>query len=481
MKAAVAAGVTARIDGPAAFALTRSVTFANPIVAAGLSGLLALYAERAVTPVEACEVYLSRIKGLDGALGAFVHVDAEGARAAAHDSAERWRRGEARSLLDGAPIAIKANIAVAGWPWHAGIAAYRTRLAEMDADIVARLREAGAVLLGLTNMEEGAFGAVTDNPHFGRTHNPWDYDRTAGGSSGGSAAAVAAGLCVAALGTDTLGSVRIPSGFCGLYGHRPTPGLAPTDGLAPMSWTLDQPGVHARSAEDAGRLFAGICAAEPELAADLADPASSDELRAQFADTPLGLLTAEGVALSPEAVRAQEIAAAAARNAGLTVEPAHLGHIDLAEVRRLAMFVCAAESVAAHAEALAGDPDGFSPAYRAKLEIATSRTAADFARAQHDLAAASDAIREALSGYAAVILPTTPVAPFTFETAQPEATSQLTTLASVAGLAATAFPMGLDEAGLPRSVQAVAWDDETSLGLAALLAADPGAPPAYRG
>lgn len=458
------------------------VTFANPLIAAGLTGLTALYADRAVTPVEACEAYLSRIAGLDGGLGAYNHVDAAGARAAAHASAARWRRGEARSLLDGAPIAIKANVAVEGWPWHAGVGAYRGRRADADAPLVARLRDAGAVLLGLLNMHEGAYGATTDNPHFGRTHNPWNFDLTAGGSSGGSAAATAAGLCAAAVGTDTLGSVRIPSGFCGVWGHKPTPGLAPGGGVTPMGWALDQPGVHGRSAADAARLFAGVCAADAELAADLAEPAPPDALRESFAEVaPLGVLQVEGVALSPPAVEALSRAVAGTRAAGLVVEPAVLPEVDLPRLRRTALFICAVESAVEHAEALEREPGGFSDAYRETLLRSASAPAAELARAYRELRAGAEAIRDGLSGYGAVLLPTTPVAPFPFERAQPASTSALTTLASVGGLAATAFPVGLDDEGLPRSISAIGWDDEVTLGLAGLLAVDPGAPPAYRG
>ena len=458
------------------------VTFSNPLIAAGLTGLTELYADRAVTPVEACEAYLSRIAGLDGALGAYNHVDADGARAAAHASAERWRRGEARSLLDGAPIAIKANVAVEGWPWHAGVGAYRGRSAEEDAPLVARLREAGAVLLGLTNMHEGAYGATTDNPHFGRTHNPWNFDLTAGGSSGGSGAATAAGLCAAAIGSDTLGSVRIPSGFCGVWGHKPSAGLPPTGGITPMGWALDTAGTHGRSAADAARLFAGICASDPELAADLAEPASAKALRESFADVaPLGALQVDGVALSPPAAEALARAVAGARAAGLTVEPVRLPGADLPQLRRTALFICAVESAVEHAEAIERDPGGFSDAYREKMLRNADKPAIELARAYRDLQAGAEAIRDALSAYGAVLLPTTPVAPFPFEREQPASTSELTALASIAGLAATAFPVGLDDEGLPRSVSAVGWDDEVTLGLAELLAVDPGAPPAYRG
>lgn len=469
------------IDAGAPLCIMARVSFTNPLIAAGVCGLASLFTDRVLTPVEACEAYLSRIAGLDGALGAYNHVDAEGARAAAHASAERWRRGAARSLLDGVPLAIKANVAVAGWPWHAGVGAYRERRAEADAPIVARLREAGAVLLGLTNMHEGAYGAVTDNPHFGRTHNPWNFDLTAGGSSGGSGAAAAAGLCAAAIGTDTLGSVRIPSSFCGLWGHKPTPGLAPTGGITPMGWALDTAGVHARSAADAGRVFGVLCTDDAELAADLAQPAPPEALADAFSQAPLGVLEVEGVELAPSAREGVERAVERARAAGLLVESVRLPGLDLPEVRRTAMFVCAVESAVEHAEALARAPEGFSDTYRERLGTAERRSAIDLARAYQDLQRASERIRDGLSAYGAVLLPTTPVAPFPFARPQPQSTGELTTLASVAGLPATAFPVGLDDEGLPRSVQAVGWDDETTLGLSALLAADPGAPPAYRG
>ena len=238
------------------------MSFTNPIIEAGLSGLTDLFADRAVTPVEVFQSYQSRIDGLDGALGCYVAQDKAAAEQAAHESAERWAKGTALSMIDGAPIAVKANIAVAGLPWHAGIGAFRDRIAEEDAPVVAQLRAAGAVILGLVNMHEGAFGALTDNPWFGRTQNPWKHGYSAGGSSGGSAAAVSAGLCAAALGSDTLGSVRIPSSFTGIFGHKPTQGLISTGDVIPMSWTLDHVGTHGRSADDCARLLAAACGAE---------------------------------------------------------------------------------------------------------------------------------------------------------------------------------------------------------------------------
>jgi aspartyl-tRNA(Asn)/glutamyl-tRNA(Gln) amidotransferase subunit A len=449
--------------------------FTNPIMAAGIAGLRALYADRAVTPVEATDAYLSRIRGLDGALGAFVHVDAEGAHAAAHASAERWRTGKALSPIDGAPIAVKANIAVKGFPWHAGIEAYRTRLAEEDAECIRAQRAAGAVILGLTNMHEGAFGATTDNPGFGRTHNPWRHGTTAGGSSGGSGAAVAAGLCAGALGSDTLGSVRIPASFTGTYGHKPTQGLISAEGVVPMSWTLDHVGVHARSAEDCADLLAGAVSADNDLAGEITRPADMEALAA----APLAVLDLAGIeGVAPAIIAATEAAVARGRAMGLEIEVLRLDGYDWLGVIRDGVLVSAAESLVEHEAALAGD--GFSQVYRQTLAIGEHAAAPALAKAYRNLAMAAALVREQLTPYAGLILPTTPTQAAPFETAASAGVALLTPLANVLGLPATAFPTGFHD-GLPLSAQAIAWEDDTALGLAGMLGEPFVAPESYRG
>lgn len=451
------------------------MSFSNPIIDAGVVGLCELYADRAVTPVEACEAYLSRIDRLDGALGAYVAVDREGALAAAHESAERWRRGAALSLLDGQPIAVKANIAVAGLPWHAGIGAYAERIAEADAEAVARLRERGAIILGMLNMSEGAFGGPMANPWFRKTHNPWAQEHIPGSSSGGSGAAAAAGLCAAALGTDTLGSVRMPSALCGVFGHKPTLGLISTEGVVPLSWTLDHVGVHARSAEDCARMIGGASGAEAELADEIVEPAEPDALR----EAPLAALQWEGVVVEPEVRTAFEQTVAAARAAGLEVEMLALEDYDFADRDDL-FLICGAEASVVHAERLAAAPEGFSPAFRERLELGARRTAADLARAYRSLAIRAESVRAQLSAYAGLLLPATPVAAPVYAPEHPVLT-QFTALANVLGLPASVFPVGLDSQRRPLAAQALAWDDDTALGLAKLLGRDLGGPPAYRG
>lgn len=221
----------------------------------GIAELLRLLDARELSAVELTRSCLDDIERHDGRVGAFIAVTAEAALHAARDADERRSRGE-RGLLLGIPIALKDNIDSAGTPTTAGSSFYGAAPAERDAAVTARLRAAGAVILGKTNMHEFAWGATTENETFGTTRNPWDLSRTAHGSSGGSAAAVAAGFCVAALGTDTGGSIRNPAAVTGLSGLRPTVGGIDLDGILPLAWSMDTVGPLARSVADVSMVHA---------------------------------------------------------------------------------------------------------------------------------------------------------------------------------------------------------------------------------
>ena len=439
--------------------------FSNPIVAAGVTGLHDLYATRAVTPVEAVEVYLARIARLNPALGAVTDLDAEGAQAAAHASAARWASNAPLSHVDGAPILVKSNIAVAGLPWTAGIGAYRGRIADADAEVVARLRRAGAVILGCVNMHEGALGATTDNPWFGRTENPHRAGSTPGGSSGGSGAAAAAGLCAAALGTDTMGSVRIPSGYCGIFGHKPTRGRIPTAGVTELSWTLDHIGPHARSADDCAAILNAVAPGR----------------EARNPDRPLAVLEFEGqVDAQPQVRAGLEAVVDHARREGLRVEPLRLTDYDFGRMRRLGLLISEAEGYVIHEAALAADPEGFSDAFRPLLQWGATQPAHKLARAYRDLAAAAEALRTAFAPYAGVLMPTAPQTAFAFGPA-PANQADFTAIADFTGQPATAFPAGVTNEGLPLSCQVVTPDDAQALALARKLALPTPAPPDFRG
>ena len=458
------------------------MTFTNPIIEAGIAGLIALYDQRAVTPVEATQAYLARIERLGGPLNAYTSVDEDGALTAARASAERWAAGEPLSGIDGVPIAIKGNIAVAGMPLHAGIGAHRHRIATEDAACIAALREAGAVILGMLNMHEGAVGATTDNEAFGKAHNPYEQGLTAGGSSGGSGSAVAAGLCAGALGTDTLGSVRIPASFCGVVGYKPTQGLISMDGVVALSWTLDHVGVLARSAQDCAYLLAHAAAVDGDLAESFSQIADLDALRpAPFAALDLAPF---GDIFDPELVKAYDAAIAAARGLGLDIETISLEGYDFNAMMQHGYLIMTAEGAVSLEDDLASGPEGFSVAGRQTFGWGAAQPAASLAKAYRAVGVAVDLVKDLLTPYAALLLPTTPGPAFSFDDGGVAHVADFTALGDFLGMPSCAAPIGVTKAGLPLSIQALAWDDETALSLADLVsnaALPTSTPQAFRG
>ena len=224
--------------------------------------LVARYRDGSLSPVEATRTTLERIAALDGTINAYCLVDGEAAMAAARDSEARWRRGAPAGPLDGVPTSIKDIVLTRGWPTLRGSKTIeRDRDWADDAPPVARLREHGAVLLGKTTTPEFAMKGVTDSPLTGITRNPWNPDLTPGGSSGGAGAAVAAGMCTLALGTDAGGSIRIPASFCGVFGLKPSYGRVPVWPPTPFG-TFASTGPMTRSVADAATMLNAI--AEPD-------------------------------------------------------------------------------------------------------------------------------------------------------------------------------------------------------------------------
>jgi aspartyl-tRNA(Asn)/glutamyl-tRNA(Gln) amidotransferase subunit A len=203
-----------------------------------------------VSPLELTRDCLDRIEKLDPALNAFITVTAESALAEARTAESEISRGEWRGPLHGIPVALKDIIDTAGTRTTAASAIYQNRIPAEDAEVVRRLRAAGAVILGKNNLHEFAYGGSSLVSFFGDVHNPWDVEHIAGGSSGGSAAAVAGGLCYAAIGTDTAGSIREPAALCGCVGIKPTYGRVSGRGVIPLSWSLDHVGPLAATVGD---------------------------------------------------------------------------------------------------------------------------------------------------------------------------------------------------------------------------------------
>ena len=383
--------------------------------------------------------YLARIDRFDGELRSFIEVDRAGALEAARDSDARIASGDLRPL-EGVPVAVKANIAVKGLSWNAGMALRRDMIAEEDAAVVARLRAAGAIILGTLNMHEAALGATTDNPWYGRALNPHDRARTPGGSSGGSGVAVAAGLCQVALGTDTMGSVRIPAAYNGVYGLKPTNGAVPDEGLVPLSLELDSIGPLCRSMADitvAGAVLHGAgtdAGLKPGRLVLLADMARRG--------------------CSPAVMAAYDRARAAPALAGLTPEYLALSR-DAGEIRFAGFIVVANELIGHLGSDVADKAELLSEELRFMLDYAVRKGPAEHEKALAVLADTRAEIRAALGSDGLLLMPTTPQAAFLHDPRPPVNQPDFTGLANIGGLPAISIPAGLDGERMPIAVQLV--------------------------
>lgn len=379
-------------------------------------------------------------------LNAFVLLHPErAARDAERIDAVR-RSGEDPGPLGGAPVAIKDNIDEAGVAGSAGCAAYLDRIPDRDATVVTRLRAAGAVVVGRTNMHELADGVTSENPHYGPVHNPHRRGFHPGGSSGGSAAAVAAGIVPAALGTDTGGSVRIPASLCGVVGFKPTLLRIPTDGIVPLSTTLDHVGVLARTVRDAAVLSEvlteGAIAVPPD--AWTVPPAG---LRVGVVD--FGLAPDPGVAERfADALRAME-------RLGWTVAPIDPEAMPLlGGATALLSAIYAPEMARWHEARLRERPDGFSPEVRADLERGLAQPEERYREALGRRAELIGRLDQAMDDLDLLASPTTPHPARPFGSARPHTYLRYTCPFNLTGQPAISVPMGEVE-GLPVGLQLV--------------------------
>ena len=296
----------------------------NEICDLPLDRLARLLRRGEASPSEVAEAFLARIQALDGTLNAYIEVISDQARAAARES-EKRRNGAELGPLDGVPLALKDLIDVAGVATTNGMEVLRHARAAEDAEVTRRLKAAGAVLLGKLNMHEGALGMTTDNIHFGKCRNPWNTAATPGGSSGGSGAAVAAGLAAGALGSDNMGSIRIPSSFCGIAGLKPSNGLVSTRGMVELSWSTGAVGPMARGVDGLAMLMSVLAGPDPRD--PRAQPGNSGfRASAEAPKAPRRVAFSRTLGITPVDPEVAEICAAAARRfeaLGATVEEAH--------------------------------------------------------------------------------------------------------------------------------------------------------------
>jgi aspartyl-tRNA(Asn)/glutamyl-tRNA(Gln) amidotransferase subunit A len=365
-------------------------------------------------------------------------------------------------------LAVKSNIAVSGLPHTAGIGAYRHRIANEDAFCVARLREAGMTIVGMANMEEAALGAVTDNPHFGKTHHPRQFGFTAGGSSGGSAAAVAAGMARAALGTDTMGSCRIPAAYCGVVGFKPSFGRISVHGVEPLSRCLDHVGVIANTVADVREVTSTIAVFDTTCADSRAfDAINAMEKKSTWRRLSVLNQAARGT-LTVEVRSAYEHALAALKQAGFELTERALNLETITTARRAGLIICEAELANSLNDILKSGGEGVSIFLRDMIAFGAAKSAPQLVAAHARIDDAELILRAHLDGVDAIFWPTAPQTAFAFSTPVPANQADFTCLANFTGAPAISIPARVPEHALPVGLQLISptGSDEDILALA---------------
>jgi aspartyl-tRNA(Asn)/glutamyl-tRNA(Gln) amidotransferase subunit A len=431
----------------------------RPLTDLGLGEASGLVRAGSVSPVELARACLARIEAVDPQLNAFITVTADSALAAARVAEEEIRRGRWRGPLHGIPIALKDLVDTEGVRTTAASALYRDRVPSEDAEIVSRLKTAGAVLLGKLNLHEFAYGASTVVSAFGPVRNPWSLAHSAGGSSAGSAAAVAAGLCYGAIGSDTGGSIREPAAYCGIVGLKPTFGRVSTRGVVPLAWSLDHVGPMTRRVRDAALML------QPIAGPDARDEASSTAPVPDYAsalertgELRLGIPRAGFYeTLDPEIDASVEQAIGVLRTLG-----ARPRDVSIDVGHDAAVAVLRAEAYAYHEASTAKHPGLYQPETLRRIRGGADVTASAYILARRRLETLRRCVRSVFDDVDLLVTPTTPVMPSTLAELQADMDAvrpreflmlRNTRPFNALGLPTISVPCGITKAGLPIGLQ----------------------------
>lgn len=429
-----------------------------------------LIEKRELSPFELTGAHLARIEKLDSDLNCFITVTGEAALEGARRAEKAIQNGDYLGPLHAIPLALKDLYETAGVRTTAGSKFFHDHLPDKDCAAWEKLRAAGAVNLGKLNLHEIALGVTNNNPHFGACRNPWDLDRSPGGSSGGSGAALAAGLCLGSLGSDTGGSIRIPASLCGVVGLKPTYGRVSLRGVIPLSWNLDHGGPMARRVRDVALLLQVIAGYDPQ------DPYSANIPVPDFARHLDGDLHGWRVALASDEFfsQAEEEVLAAVKEAAQVFETlgARVDQVAFPggyEAARANGLMTPSDAAAFHRQRLEERPQDFGADVRERLQSGAAATSSEYILARRAQTVLRRQFEDFFKVYDLLLTPTTPIPAPALE--GPDAVEQARRLTrftapfNLTGLPALSVPCGFTEAGLPVGLQIVArpWAEAKAL------------------